>query len=92
MLKAHLDQVSSRRGLGHIDGLAAALSEARFNGYKGGEGIIQIAQKYGEPTKALLIIDGLREKTVISNLNVWLDLFRSSKFVTIQMVWITVIN
>ncbi|KAI6182292.1 hypothetical protein M3Y97_00364300 [Aphelenchoides bicaudatus] len=46
-------------------GSSAALSEARFNSFRGGDGILQVAQKYGQPTKALFIIDGIKENTKI---------------------------
>jgi len=40
-------------------------TEAKFNSFKGGEGIIKFSQKYAQPTKAMLILDGMKENTKI---------------------------
>ncbi|KAI6229010.1 hypothetical protein M3Y99_01159700 [Aphelenchoides fujianensis] len=43
----------------YYENLWSVFAEAKFNGYKGGEGILRVAQKPGTSAKALLVIDGI---------------------------------
>ena len=38
--------------------------EARLQGYKGGEGIIEFAQSSGRNTQVMVVISGLKENSV----------------------------
>lgn len=56
--------------------------EARLQGYKGGEGIIEFAQAVGKNTQVMVVISGLKENSVclcmFKNVRVQLDYCRST--------------
>lgn len=42
--------------------------EARLRGYRGGEGLIQIVQKKGQKALAYIVVDGMKQNAVSSEI------------------------